>query len=109
MFERWVVYYLKRDGRKLTRVSPQLVEGFKALPTERVFLLLSGEEESWRVDQLIAVEPTTRALGSLREGLDHLLVVETSSTALHALHVHRMIPTVPSKPFMRQRALRPKS
>ena len=99
MFERWVVYYLKRDGRKLTRVSPQLVESFRTLPAERVYLLLSGEEESWRLEQLQLAEPTTRSLGSLREGLDHLLVVETSSKALQALHVHRMIPTVPSKPF----------
>ena len=98
MFERWVVFYLKHLGRDTLRLNPELIAKLDALP-QRVPILLNKEEESWRVQQLRAFDPTLKVIKEFNDAPDPVLLIEVSREALTHLDPHEEFPTTPSRPF----------
>ena len=95
MFERWVVYYLKRDGRNVLRLTPDMLENLSG----RIYLLLSDHDESWRRAQLRSYDETLKELGHFDTGATHIYLLEVDAAALRYLKLHETIPTIPSEPY----------
>jgi 4-amino-4-deoxy-L-arabinose transferase-like glycosyltransferase len=102
LFDRWLTYYLKRLGRETYRLEsanlpdPQAVNG-------RSFVLISGNEEAWRVDEVRAVDPTSVVVRNFAGTRDKFILLEMSSESLSRLRFTRMFPTYPSQPFFEPR------
>jgi 4-amino-4-deoxy-L-arabinose transferase-like glycosyltransferase len=99
MFERWVVYYVKRIGIPAYRLTPVQLAEFGEGADSRTLLLLAVEEEAWRFHQLRQYDAST----SIRKVFPHLTsgsyVLETSGEALTHLGLSPTFPTYPSIPF----------
>lgn len=98
LYERWVNYYLKRLGRQSYRLTPSLVAQLKE-DHGRVFLLLSGEDEIWRLEQLYYYDNATKLISEYQSGQNSFLLVETSANVLHYLAPKESFPTVPSPAY----------
>lgn len=99
--ERSAVYYMRRLGKPVYRLTPTLA---KSLPQERasVFLLVSGEEEFWRVVQVHFYDPTARVLTVANGPKEQFVVIEVSSEVLPNLQPEARFPTHSSKPFYKE-------
>ena len=98
LFERWTLYYMKHMGKNVRRLTPELVMELST-HQDRVVLLLSNEEESWRYEQLRRFDETTKLLGEYISDREHVLAVEVSTIVLPRLQVREVFPTTPTEPF----------
>jgi 4-amino-4-deoxy-L-arabinose transferase-like glycosyltransferase len=104
LFERWSVYYAKRSGLNILRLSPEIVlERMKDLKGE-TYLLLDFEEESWRYYQAIQYSSEVK----IRKIFPHIssstFLMSVPNSILDKLGVFAPFPTHPSKPFYRELA-----
>lgn len=96
MFERWVVYYLKRRGREVFRMTKALASTSN-VSNQKVYLLLNDEEERWRVKQLKLLDTAVKVIREFGKGGDRLLLVEVDGKALMGLEpLHEIFPTIPT-------------
>lgn len=98
LYERWVNYYLKRLGRQSYRLTPGLVTQLKE-NHHRVYLLLSGEDEIWRLEQLYFYNKSTKLIHEYHSKQNSFLLIETSANVLHYLAPREGFPTVPSPTY----------
>lgn len=101
LFERWINYYLKLQGRNSERLSPQnipLVEATKP----KAYLLLSADDESWRLAQLRFYDPELQILAQDQEEQAHVLLISVKTSALKHLNPRGIFPTEATVPFLDQ-------
>lgn len=98
LFDRWVSYYLKRIGRETYRLTPTEAREPRAV-AGRSFLLLSADEEGWRLEQIRAADPTFTIMRDIERPKIRLLLVDMDATKLDALRSSDWFPTRPTKPF----------
>jgi 4-amino-4-deoxy-L-arabinose transferase-like glycosyltransferase len=82
--ERWVVYYLVRDGRSVARLTPGIAAS-RVSANGTAHLLLNGRRERWRLDQLAELGVPARVRAFIDVGREHLLVVDVPEGSLHRL------------------------
>jgi hypothetical protein len=101
MFERWINYYLKFLGRESYRLTPKLAEEFSKERRD-LYLLLSSEEEYWRIFELRLYDPAAELLGVYSGGKETMLLVRANTQALPHIYLRKQFPTDPSVPFLKQ-------
>ena len=98
-YERWINYYLKHLGRESYRLTPAEAASPRVAADGRAYLLLSKEEEQWRVDSLKQMDPTMTIVKEFSSPQVPSYLVSVSSSILKELHPHEQFPTVPSRPY----------
>lgn len=98
MFERWVVFYLKLLGRDVYRITPELESRFKD-SSEPLYLLLTFEEESWRILQLRQYTEQAKLIAEPQNRQNHLLLLQVPANVTPYLETSPTFPTYPSAPF----------
>lgn len=95
LFERWITFYLKHRGRETYRITPEIAAN--PVATEgRVYILLSKEEESWRLTQLREADATVEVLAEPIAGRTPLILLSAKPEALRSVNPTNHFPTVPS-------------
>ncbi|MCC6220547.1 MAG: glycosyltransferase family 39 protein [Deltaproteobacteria bacterium] len=97
MFERWIVFYLVKQGRVVRRLSPSLVSTLKN-SSEEQYILLNYEEELWRLNQLRYYDKDTEVIATIEDGRERLLLIKARSDILEYLEPHEYFPTIPTLP-----------
>lgn len=98
LFDRWLTYYLKRLGRESYRLEPANLPDVGAV-NGRSFVLISGNEELWRLDEVRGIDKTSVVVRNFSDTRDRFILIEMSSELLPRLRYTRMFPTYPSLPF----------
>lgn len=98
MFERWIVYYLKRTGRETYRVTRENMDHPVSV-NGRVYLLLNRDEEWWRVAQLELHDPSARVAKIFDTGPDSPFILEVDKKTLPFIRPLDYFPTFPTKPY----------
>ena len=98
LFDRWLTYYLKRMGRESYRLESANLPDLSAV-NGRSYVLISGNEEQWRVEEIRAVDPNSRIVHDFSETRDKFILLELDSEKLGQLRYTKMFPTYPSRPF----------
>lgn len=98
MFERWIMYYLKQEGRDVLRLTPALVKEMRD-KSRKAYLLLNVDEELWRMEQLYHHDPELKIIREYEIRKDNLAIVEASYRAVSSLTPRRVFPTAPSPAY----------
>ena len=96
LFERWVCFYLKQQGRESIRLTPALVE--RRNESDTYYFLLNKEEESWRLEHLQQHAVEYRLLKTLVAGKHTFLLLEFPAAALTLFKPRAVFPTTPTIP-----------
>ncbi len=96
IFERWIPYYLKRNGHDVLRITPALAT-VSANKPGTAYLLLSGDEELWRLKELERCDNNVQTIVDETRGRKRYLLIKTSAHALSCLATQERFPTNPSK------------
>jgi len=97
LFERWIVYYLQRNGRQVYRLTPAKAAAMLA-SGQTAYLLLSYDEEAWRFGQLKEGDPAAKIIVDISNGYDRVYVASTSAQAFPLLELSEEFPTTPTPP-----------
>jgi len=78
MQKRWILYYLKENGIKTIRMTHGLAEQLSADNTP-VAVLLSSNDEDWRLSELQRLEPATEIVKDYEKEKSQVTLVKTDS------------------------------
>lgn len=95
--ERWISYYLKQRGIETVRLTP-VSASFLESSSSPINLILSTEDESWRVPLLQRVDPSTEIVQLYNVSRSSVVLVRTSGKALASLEIQEDFPTVLTPP-----------
>jgi len=98
MFDRWVVYYLRRNGKEIYRITPAMAKESEGRG-DYLYLLLNTTEETWRIELMRRLDPDLVILSTFSTPEAPLTLVKTKRLALANLHPLERFPTEPSQPF----------
>lgn len=96
-FERWVFYYIIRDGRPVYRLDPAKAERLGA-GNEKIYLLLNAAAESWRLNELMLYTNEVELVREFSSPKEEFLLVRTPAHAAAKLKVRELFPTTPTVP-----------
>jgi hypothetical protein len=92
MFERWVVYYMIREGRSVARLTPSRARELADEPGD-AYLLLQVAQETWRLTQLSLAGAKPEVVAEIKDTRDPLILVKTPKASLKHLTLQRRAPT----------------
>ena len=95
LFERWITYYLKVEGRNSYRLDPSRKSQLLNSAGD-IFVLLNEEEEYWRLDILQEQGINFEILKHFTDTANPVLLIRIPAVALAHWGVHEHFPTVPS-------------
>lgn len=94
MFERWIPYYLEREGRKVKRLTPRIAQEWaNSDDSERVQLLLNKQDELWRLKQIEPFDLTAKIEQELEGSKRTFLLVSTRKNKVAHFNLKRLFPT----------------
>ena len=97
MADRWLVYYLKKLGLTILRLSPERRDQL-ILSGDNPVILLNATEEAWRLELLKDFRVSySEKRDSLPSG-DSLALIQVPSNALKHWELKKAFPTNVSKP-----------
>lgn len=99
MFERWLPYYLIRNGRAVLRLTPSNAALLGTNPPARIYYLLSGRDEVWRLSEIKTVDESTKIIQTYKSQKSEFLLVESDASKAKELSIKSLFPTQPSKAF----------
>ena len=92
MFERWINYYLKHQGVRSKRLTPARAQSLSKSRAE-IFMLLSTDEEGWRIEQIRSHDSEMDLIGTYKAGKEEVALLRVSTAVLPRLHPRRLFPT----------------
>lgn len=96
MFERWIFYYMVREGRKVYRLdAPKASE---LHPESKIYLLLHKGEEYWRLNELLSITDDIEIIGEFSSPKEELVLVKVPGDAAAKMRIRRLFPTTRSAP-----------
>jgi 4-amino-4-deoxy-L-arabinose transferase-like glycosyltransferase len=96
MYERWLTYYLKKQGRESYRLRPSLASDLAQLDT-RIHVLLNMDE-LWREQEIRFFDPTAKFLGSFHAPRSSFLLYELAASTPLYMELSERFPSNPRKP-----------
>ncbi|MCB0346170.1 MAG: glycosyltransferase family 39 protein [Bdellovibrionales bacterium] len=96
MFERWIFYYMVRDGREVYRLDGEKLASLG--DGEHVYLLLHKGEEYWRVNELLSYSDDVEVVKEYSSPKEELLLVKAPVEAVRQLRIRTLFPTTRSAP-----------
>ena len=97
MADRWLVYYLKKLGLRVLRLSPERRDEL-ILSGDTPVILLNATEEAWRLELLKDFGVSYSEKRGLLPSGDSLALIKVSSNALKHWELTKTFPTNVSKP-----------
>jgi len=94
-FDRWVNYYLKKQGVNTSRVEKNL----QIDCDQRCYILLSDEDESWRLEEFIRNGFKPIIHYNFNSPLKRAILISVPKAALEKIKVRKLFPTKPSKQY----------
>ncbi|MDC0357333.1 hypothetical protein OAO01_00825 [Oligoflexia bacterium] len=98
LFERWIPYYLVRQGRSVFRLTPELAAKLSSQHDSKIHILINKAEEHWRLKQVEIYDPSMQVVRTFYTSKDEYLLVQVRSDMAHYFKPKKIYPTVPSKP-----------
>lgn len=97
LFERWLPYYMKRDGINTLRLTPEIAAEMAGRPGD-FFLLLNDDYEGWRKAQLERGGAAVEELGRYRSAKSDFVLLKVPQTAAKLLEPKPVFAAVPTRP-----------
>lgn len=100
LFDRWIVFYLTKDGRTVLRLTPQRAETMRNdSPGARIQLLLEDHYEAWRLEQVKHLAPSLKTVKTFFIGKKSYTLLTLDAVEAHHFKPKRLYPTTPSEPY----------
>ena len=96
MFERWIFYYMTRDGRSVFRLDPDKIS---KLPEDgEVLILLHKGEEYWRVNELFTYSSEVEIVKEYSSPKEEFVLVKAPAKIASQLRIRELFPTTRTVP-----------
>lgn len=95
MPERWLVYYLIRDGRTCLRLTPKIQESISSIHDKQnlTYLLLNCERENWKLEDLSNKSTQmTKLIGQYEHPKTRFCLYQVEREAISKLPLDRIFP-----------------
>ncbi len=98
LFERWLPYYMKRDGVETLRLTPELARKLE-LQDGEIYVLLTEDYEAWRTEQLLRGGASFTVVGSYDTAKYKFSLLRIRAKDAALFKPRRAFATVPSRPY----------
>ena len=98
LFERWLPYYMERDGFQVLRLTPEIAEKISSSGGE-IFLIINTDYEGWRKEQVVKSGGSFVEVSRLRTEKDEFALLRIPAKDAVLLRPTPIFATTPSSPY----------
>ena len=96
LFQRWLLFYLRTLGHRPLRITPTLVKSFEQKKDEKIFVVLDGIHESFRLQDFTAAQIPYEEIKRVKTVKGPFVLIRMLARDIKIFHPERIFPTVPS-------------
>ena len=98
LFERWLPYYIERDGFQVRRLTPEIAGNLSGTEGE-IFVIINSGYEGWRKEQIVKSGGTFVEVSRLRTEKDEFALLRIPAKDAVLFRPTPIFATTPSHPY----------